>query len=235
MYTTILWDLDNTLLSFNKAEKYAFDRCMTMAGLTPGDALLQCYDRINTAYWQMLERGEITREVLLKQRFATFFQEIGMNNVDVPLIRDTYQQLLGSVYYYMEGALELCTRLHQTHRQYIVTNGVASTQKSRLSLSHLDELMDGCFISEELGYEKPALAFFEKCFAQIPDLKKEETIIVGDSLTSDMQGGIGAGIACCWYNPDKKPIPAHMDISYSIQRLDELLPIVSAPVISSRA
>lgn len=235
MYTTILWDLDNTLLSFNKAEKYAFDQCMTMAGLTPSDALLRCYDRINTAYWQMLERGEITREVLLKQRFATFFQEIGMNNVDVPLIRDTYQQLLGSVYYYMEGALELCTRLHQTHRQYIVTNGVASTQKSRLSLSHLDELMDGCFISEELGYEKPALAFFEKCFAQIPDLKKEETIIVGDSLTSDMQGGIGAGIACCWYNPDKKPIPAHMDISYSIQRLDELLPIVSTPVIISRA
>ena len=226
MYTTILWDLDNTLLDFNAAEKYAFDACMELAGLTPSEELLHQYDTINTSYWKMLERGEITRDVLLKQRFVTFFEEIGVTDVDVPLIRDTYQRLLGSVYYYMEGALELCTKLHKTHRQYIVTNGVASTQRNRLALSHLGELMEDYFISEELGCEKPSFTFFEKSFAQIPHFKKEEAIIIGDSLSSDMQGGINAGIACCWYNPEKKPVPEHMKIDYSIQHLNELFDIL---------
>ena len=226
MYTTILWDLDNTLLNFNAAEKYAFDTCMENAGLIPSAELLQRYDTINTSYWKMLERGEITREKLLKQRFVTFFEEIGVTNVDVPLIRDSYQKLLGSVYYYMDGALELCTKLHRTHRQYIVTNGVASTQRNRLALSHLGELMDGYFISEELGCEKPSADFFVKSFARIPDFKKEEAIIIGDSLSSDMQGGINAGITCCWYNPKEQPIPEHMKIDYSIRHLNELLPIV---------
>lgn len=226
MYTTILWDLDNTLLDFNAAEKYAFDICMERAGLIPTTELLQTYDAINTSYWRMLERGEITREVLLRERFAAFFDKIGITDIDVPYIRDSYQSLLGSVFYYVDGAFDICQTLHKTHRQYIVTNGVAATQRSRLSLSRLGELMDGCFISEELGYEKPSLDFFAKCFSQIPNLKKEETIIVGDSLTSDMQGGIQAGITCCWYNPDQKPIPADKNIAYSIQHLNELLPIV---------
>lgn len=226
MYTIILWDLDNTLLDFNAAEKYAFDTCMKEIGLTPTDELLQKYDTINSSYWKMLERGEITREKLLNQRFITFFEEIGVTDVDVPYIRDTYQKLLGSVYYYMEDSLALCKKLSRTHRQYIVTNGVASTQRNRLALSRLGELMNGYFISEEIGCEKPSSEFFKKSFAQIPDFQKEKAIIIGDSLSSDIQGGIGAGIACCWYNPKGLPAPEHMKIDYTIRHLDELLPIV---------
>jgi len=225
MYTTILWDLDNTLLNFTASEKYAFDSCMKNAGLTPTDALLAIYSEINLSYWKRLERGEITKDALLAQRFVSFFEVAGITGVDVTRFKDTYQHLLGSVYYYLDDSLALCRKLHKTHRQYIVSNGVAATQRSKLHLSRLEETMDGIFISEELGYEKPALAFFERSFAQIPAFKKEEAVMIGDSLTSDILGCNRAGIACCWYNPGKAPAPDGLRIDYIINNLWELLSI----------
>ncbi len=228
MYTVILWDLDDTLLDFKASEKYAFDTCMINAGITPTDELLAAYSRINLSFWKRLERGEITKDALLAGRFASYFESVGITGVDVPQFQRSYQQLLGSVCYYLDNSYELCKRLHQTHRQYIVTNGVAATQHSKLAKSRLSEVTDGAFISEESGYDKPSPLFFEKSFAQIPDLVKENTIIVGDSLTSDMQGGVNAGIACCWYNPSKAAVPDDIHIDYTISNLWEILPIVGA-------
>lgn len=226
MYTTILWDIDNTLLDFNASEKYAFDTCLENAGLTPSDELLAAYSRINLSFWKMLERGEITRDELLAQRFVRFFDSMGITGVDTDLFKDTYQTLLGSTYYYLDDSLALCQRLHQTHRQYIVTNGVASTQRNKLALSGLDQYFDGCFISEELGCEKPSPAFFEKSFSRIANFRKEDAVIIGDSLTSDMRGGNNAGIACCWYNPHGLPAPADVRLDYIIKNLWEILPII---------
>ena len=226
MYNTILWDLDKTLLDFTATENNAFNASMRSAGLTPTDALLALYSEINLAFWKRLERGELTREALLSQRFISFFEAAGITGVDAAQFRDTYQNNLAGVCFYLEDALALCTRLHQTHRQYIVTNGVASTQRSRLRLGHLMEVMDGVFISEELGYEKPAPEFFDICFRKIPGFQKEEAVIVGDSLTSDMLGGNQAGIACCWYNPRNLPAPDTTRIDHTIRTLQELLPIV---------
>ncbi|MBO5093931.1 MAG: YjjG family noncanonical pyrimidine nucleotidase [Lachnospiraceae bacterium] len=222
MYTTILWDLDNTLLDFTASERYAFNTCMQNAGVTPTDDLLAAYSQINLSFWKMLERGEITKEALLGQRFVSFFEAVGITGVDTDKFKNTYQKLLGSVYYYLDDSFELCQRLHQTHKQYIVTNGVAATQRSKLRLSRLATVMDGCFISEELGYEKPSPQFFEKSFAQIPGFKKEEAILVGDSLTSDMLGANNAGIDCCWYNPAALPAPASIRVNYTVRRLSEL-------------
>lgn len=227
MYTTILWDLDNTLLDFTASEKYAFDICMLNAGITPTDDLLHAYSKVNLSYWKMLERGEITKEALLGQRFVSFFEAVGIEGVDTDKFKNTYQKLLGSVYYYLDESFRLCEKLHESHRQYIVTNGVAATQRSKLRLSRLATVTDGCFISEEIGYEKPSPQFFEKSFAQIPQFQKEEAILVGDSLTSDMLGANNAGIACCWYNPDRLPMPSSIRIDYTISNLWELLPIVS--------
>jgi len=227
MYTIILWDLDNTLLDFNATEKYAFDTCLVNAGITPTDALLSSYSAVNLSFWKRLERGEITREELLQQRFVSFFEAEGITGVDIPQFRDTYQRLLGSVCYYLDDCLALCQRLHKTHRQYIVTNGVAHTQRNRLKLSHLDDCLDGVFISEELHADKPSPEFFEKSFSAIPGFRKENAIIVGDSLTSDIQGGRNAGIACCWYNPGSLPVPG-IRPDYIIGNLWELLPIVGA-------
>ncbi len=231
MYTAILWDLDNTLLDFNASETYAFHTSMKYAGLTSSDALLALYSKINLSFWKMLERGEITKDVLLNQRFASFFEAADITGVDVPLFRDNYQRLLAGIACEIEDSLTLCRLLHETHRQYIVTNGVASTQRSRLHLSRLEEVMDGLFISEELGCEKPSAAFFARSFEQIPDFKKEETVIVGDSLTSDMAGGNQAGIACCWYNPRQYPAPEGIRIHHTIHTLWELPALVGRPDI----
>ncbi len=229
MYTTLLWDLDNTLLDFSASEKYALDTCLKHIGIQPTAALLSIYSKTNISYWKMLERGEITKEKLLTQRFVSFFETIRIKDVDIPAFRDEYQRLLGSVFFYLDDSLTLCRKLHKTHRQYIVTNGVASTQRSRLSLSRLAEEMDGFFISEELGYEKPSAEFFQRSFAQIPDFRREETLIIGDSLTSDMAGGKNAGIACCWYNPSGQPMPENASFAHTIAHLWDILPILGLP------
>ncbi len=226
MYTTILWDLDNTLLDFNASEKYAFDTCMIQAGLTPDDTLLSLYSQLTRSYWNRLERCEITKEELLAQRFVHFFKTAGISGVDVTVFKDSYQRLLGSVFYCLDDSLALCRKLHATHRQYIVTNGVASTQRNKLRGSGLAALMDGCFISEELGFEKPSPEFFRLCMEQIPAFQKKEAVIVGDSLTSDMLGGNRAGIACCWYNPGGVPAPDDLRIDHIIRNLWDLLPIL---------
>lgn len=228
MYTTILWDLDNTLLDFTASERYAFHTCMRDAGIETTEELLAAYSRINLSFWKMLERGEITKDALLEQRFIRFFESVGIRGVDTVRFRNLYQRLLGSVYYYLDDSYELCERLHQTHRQYIVTNGVAATQRSKLRLSRLSLVTDGCFISEEIGYDKPSPQFFERSFAQIPDFHPEEAILVGDSTTSDMLGANHVGIACCWYNPAHLPQPADIRIDYTISHLSKLTAIVSA-------
>ena len=108
-----------------------------------------------------------------------------------------------------------------------VTNGVSSTQRKKLRLSGLDQLFDDIFVSEEMGVPKPQLSYFEKCFEQIEDFQKEKTLIVGDSLSSDMQGGNNAGIACCWYNPYKSENDTGLKIDYEIQNLWEVEEIIA--------
>ena len=226
MYTIILWDLDNTLLNFTASEKYAFDTCMENAGITPTDELLAAYSKVNLSFWKRLERGEITKDALLTQRFPSFFEAVGISGVDTVLFQRTYQQLLGSVVYPLDNSLELCQKLHKSFRQYIVTNGVAVTQRSKLKISHLAECIDGYFISEEIGAEKPSTAFFDAVFSKIPDFKKENALLVGDSLTSDMLGANLAQIDACWYNPAGEAKNPDISIRYEIKNLWELEDII---------
>ena len=111
-------------------------------------------------------------------------------------------------------------------RQYVVSNGTVTAQTKKLRLSGLGVLMDGIFLSDELGVEKPNKAFFDKVLEAVSPENLSEVMIVGDSLTSDMQGGINAGIRTCWYNPDRKPLPAEYTVDLVISDLHELIPLL---------
>lgn len=227
MFHTILWDVDQTLLDFEKSQDYALRLCFQNLHLEISDEIVRLYSSINDSYWKRLERGEVTKKELLTGRFDALFEQLHIKTVTSADIAPMYQKALGSVYYYRDDSLTLCRRLKGRVRQYVVTNGVSSTQRNKLRLSGFDQVMDGIFISEEMNYEKPDVRFFEGCFKQIPDFRKEDTLIVGDSLTSDMQGGNQAGIACCWYNPDGKRETRGLKIDYEIQNLWEVEEILS--------
>lgn len=202
MITTILFDLDNTLFDFNKAERIALSKTLTKVGIKPTEAIIARYSELNLAQWKRLELGELTREQVKTGRYELLFEELGVN---YPAQNATaiYESFLAIGHFFMEGAQELLEKLSAdaSYRLYLVTNGTKKVQEGRLASSGIAHYFTGIFISEEIGYDKPRIEYFEKCFAQIPDFQKEKTVIVGDSLTSDIKGGINAGIGTVWFNP----------------------------------
>ena len=219
----ILWDVDGTLLDFLAAEKAAIQKLFGEFDLGPcPDATVARYSAISTGYWKKLERGEVTKEQVLICRFRDFFAELGIDPALAEPFNARYQVSLGDTVAYRDDSLEIVKALHGRVKQYVVSNGTVIAQSKKLRVSHLGEWMDGIFLSEELGAEKPSPAFFERVFAALPDIRKEDMLIVGDSLTSDMKGGIAAGISTCWYNPQSLPRPADMAIDFEITDLREI-------------
>ncbi|MBR3503201.1 MAG: YjjG family noncanonical pyrimidine nucleotidase [Clostridia bacterium] len=199
--TAVLWDVDGTLLDFQAAEKTAIRACFAAFGLGEcDDAMLRRYIEINLGYWKRIERGEIGKGRALVARFEDLFGEYGLPAGAAPAFNDEYQIRLGDTVAFEPGALEAVTALHGAVKQYAVSNGTRVAQRRKLKNSGLDELLDGVFISEEIGAEKPDGAFFDHVFSHI-DAPRAETVIIGDSLTSDMLGGERAGIRRWWYNP----------------------------------
>lgn len=225
-YDVILWDMDGTLLDFKFAQKEALTQVFRTIHKPLTDDIVDLYSRINDSYWKKLELGEVTQPELLDGRFHTFFEELGMEEVDVKAVRRKYEEVLGNVYEYVQDSLSLCTTLKSKCRQYIVTNGIAHTQRRKIKLSGFKDCMNGCFISEEVGTEKPNEGFFDYVFEQIPGLDKERTIIIGDSLTSDIKGGVLAGIKTCYFNPDRKPLTGDYTPDYEIDHLWDVLRIL---------
>ncbi len=226
-YTTVLWDLDQTLLNFDMSMDYAIRETFRKYNLPISDGIVARYDVINRSYWNRLELGEITKEEVTLGRFRTLFAELGISHITPEEMAQVYQKELGSVYFYMDGAKELVVRLKEEgFRQYVVTNGVNTTQESKMKLSGLDRIMDGVFVSELMGYPKPMKEYFDACFAGMPGTDRQECILVGDSLTSDMRGAENAGIVSCWFNPERKAKDIDVRTDYEIHSLEELVPIL---------
>lgn len=220
MFECLLIDLDDTILDFKKAEHIAVKKTLADFGVEPTDAVCQRYSIINQWHWEAMERKEMTRQQVLEGRFAVLFAELGVA-VDAAVCSRCYTENLSVGHYYMPGAREAVERLSKKYQLYITSNGTAWVQRSRLSSTDLQQFFQDIFISQEIGYNKPAREFFNGCFAKIPDFDPKRTMIIGDSLSSDILGGKNAGIATCWVNPGHKPVG---DISpdYQIESLSQL-------------
>ena len=201
-YTTIFWDVDGTLLDFLYSQRYSLTKCFRTVGHEVTQEQIERYSQINDSFWKRHERGEVTREELLTGRFVQLFDEYGFRDIDLQAFLKEYQESLGSVFSYIDDSLTICKALCGCVSQYAVTNGVSATQLNKLRLSGLAETMDGIFISEDIGVPKPDRAFFEYCLERVEEKDRSRILIVGDSLTSDIKGGVQAGIATCWYRPD---------------------------------
>lgn len=204
-YDIILWDVDGTLLNFLQSERFALTDSLNHFNLPVSEEIIQTYSAINSQCWKKLERGEVEKSWVLIHRFEELFEYMQVTDVNVKEFQKRYQYKLGSVFYFQDNAKELLKKLRGDFKQYIVTNGVEDTQRRKLALSGITELVDDVFISECIGFEKPNPEFFEGCAEKIAESQgefpdKSRMIIIGDSLTSDMKGGNRYGIDCCYYN-----------------------------------
>lgn len=226
MIRNVLFDLDDTLFDFHKAEKIALTKTLVHFGIDPTEETLALYSTINAAHWKRLELGEISREEVKVGRYRELFKTIG---VECDPVKATayYESMLAIGHYFMPGAPELLEELYRKYRLYIISNGTAKVQEGRIGSSGIAKYMDGIFISQLLGANKPDKQFFDICFAEIPDFSLSETVIIGDSLSSDIKGGINAGIITVWFNP--KGIENDNDIKpdYIIKELSEVPGLLS--------
>ena len=224
-YSVILFDIDDTLLDFPRSEREALCEAFEHIGIELDDEMIGVYHKINYELWRMLERGEITREVLMTRRFEDFAKFYGFD-IDSVRVADDYLDCLGKKVYFIDGACELLSALYGKVKMYIVTNGLERVQTSRYALSGFDKIFDGMFISQVVGANKPDSRFFEHVAEHIEGFDKKKTLIIGDSLTSDIAGGINFGIDTCWYSPNKKT--TELEPTYIVDRLDDVLEIALA-------
>ena len=225
MVEYILLDLDDTILDFKWAENQALTGTLAAFGIDPTEEVCRRYSQINLEYWRALERKEVTREQLKVERFRQLLQELG-READPAAMGELYLQRLGQGHRFLPGAWETLQILAEKYRLFLVTNGNPPVQYGRLASAGITHCFEKLFISMEIGHNKPSVEFFDHCFSHIPGFDKTKAIIVGDSLFSDILGGINAGIKTCWVNPTHRPVREEIIPDYQIDNLPQLLPIL---------
>ena len=228
MFKVLLWDLDNTILDFNLAQANSLKAAFERYGLgICSEEIIDCFARINTAHWQLLEEGRITKDEVYKFRFEALLNEIGKTGAVDPFeLNSAFENGICNTISFLDDSFNLLCSLKDEYALYCITNGATDIQKKRLQDSRLNELFIKAFISDEIGFDKPNKEFFDFALANIIPCKKEEILIIGDSLTSDMKGANNAGIKCCWYNPNSAPKPNNLRIDYEIKELAEIQKIL---------
>ena len=224
-YSFLLFDADNTLLDFDENERTSLTDTFRVFGIPFDEDTIRLYHGINLMYWKMLSEKKISKEELLIKRFATLFERIGVD-ADPVATENHYRTLLGKGCQVVPGALEVCRKLRNDYRLYVITNGVASTQHSRLEGSGVAALMDGIFISDEIGYDKPDVRFFEYVQKSIPGFEKDKALVIGDSLFSDIRGGVDFGLDTCYLNVYNEKNTSEIKPTYEIQDIVELLKLL---------
>ena len=225
MIKFIFLDLDDTILDFHKAEEEALKDTLLQFGVEPTGACMARYSEINKAQWKRLEKGEMTRDEVKLRRFEIFFEELGVD-CDAEAARIFYEKRLAIGHFFLPGAEEMLDALHGKYHLYIASNGTTSVQNGRIASAGIAPLFDEIFLSEALGAVKPQKEFFDACFATIPNFDPSQAIIFGDSLTSDILGGINAGIHTCWFNPHKSPASEQITPEFEVGELSAFVELV---------
>ena len=220
MIEFIFLDLDDTLLDFHASEAWAIRKALSsLHGCSVDEDVIRRYSEINEAQWKRLERGELTIPEVRLVRFEILFSELGWSYSPMEA-QETYEAFLCDGHDTVDGAIGLLERLYGKYALYIASNGTSYMQKKRISDAGMTKYFADVFISEEMGAPKPSQAFFDACFARIPRFDPAKAIILGDSLTSDIKGGLGAKIKTCLFNPQKKAGRADIVPDFEIASLD---------------
>ncbi|MCR5264240.1 MAG: YjjG family noncanonical pyrimidine nucleotidase [Clostridiales bacterium] len=238
-YRFFLLDADNTIFDFDAAERRAWFRAMRLCGIDAGEEMYASYHEINASLWKDLEKGLVSKDALVVERHRRTLERYRIE-ADASKINSTYMPLLSECAAVLPGALDFLKRLRAVADErkraygsggiYIITNGVEKTQKKRLSDSEVKNYVDGMFISEAVGYPKPDIRYFESAFAAISGFDKKAAVVVGDSLTSDIKGGNGAGVDTVWFDLYRTGLPDDPPAAplYTAADFDEIYGIITA-------
>jgi len=219
MISAIFFDIDGTLMDFKAAERSAFCKTLQSRGIDHPEERYPRYTVFNRSLWERMERGEITRQELIDTRYALFFELEGITESSEGF-EQLYRANLSDEHQMMDGAIDILEYCSAKYPLYIVTNGISATQYKRIDDSGIAKYFKKIYVSEEIGYSKPDKSYFDYCMTDAGLTDPAEILIIGDSLSSDMLGGINSGLKTCWMNPDGAE--TELKIDYEIRHLSEL-------------
>lgn len=220
-YSWLLFDADGTLYDFHAAEASAIAKTFHHLGVDPGPEVVATYREVNTLVWKQLERGELKPEALGERRFSLVFESLGLDFDPADASARHFVHLSeGSDL--LPGAEALLEQLRSHYRLAIITNGLSAVQRPRFAASSIGQLFDPVVISDEVGVAKPDPRIFDIVFEGMGGPAKDEVLLIGDSLSSDIRGGSNYGIDTCWFNPEQKQAPTDLAITHQLSALADL-------------
>lgn len=228
-YSTVLLDLDHTLLDSDASELAAFNLTLRAAGCQDPQPHFDTYRRINGGLWAAVERGEISPNDVKTRRFVELTSEVGLE-ADPILMATNFVAGLAEHGELYPGARQMLDALVGlgTVRLGLVTNGIGNVQRTRLKRLEIDQYFDAIAISGEVGTSKPGREIFDLIFADLSEPNRDEALMVGDSLTSDIAGGVAAKIDTAWYNPHGHTPDGAPTFTHEFRSLGALVAIVSS-------
>lgn len=225
-YDWILFDADGTLFDYDRTEAAALAATWDESGLAGAAGITAGYRRINAELWQAYEAGEVEQAELQVERFRRLAAELGDAAADPERLSRLYLRHLGRQTVLLDGARELLAALAADYRLALITNGIPDVQRPRIRRSGLEPLFPVVVISGEVGVAKPAPEIFALALERMGGPPRSTVLMVGDSLSSDILGGIGFGLDTCWYNPAGLPLDGAPAPTYEISRLSELATVL---------
>jgi 2-haloacid dehalogenase len=226
-YSTLLFDADGTLFDYKRAETWALTETFGQYGHRFEPSYSEIYRQVNDPLWDALEQGAITQDRLKVKRFELLFEKLGYDD-DPEAFSASYSRQLGQATFLIGGAHDLVASLSVEHRLLLLTNGLTDVQRPRFAGSTIGHFFEDWVISEEVGVAKPDPRIFDIAFERLGQPEKRDVLIIGDSLSSDIAGGIAYGIDTCWYNPAGRPADPALPVTHQITNLVQLPQIVSA-------
>lgn len=220
-YKYLLFDADNTLFDFNECERRAFGVTFAKLGIESSDSIYDLYHHINAEIWKEFEKGLIEREVLKYERYRRLFEKLGVENVNCKEVASAYELNLAEQALEFDGAAELLGLLSENYEIYIVTNGLAYVQEHRFEKSGFVPYIKKVYISERLGAQKPSALFFDRVIEDIGDSNRSKYLVIGDSLTSDIDGAINSSLDCCWLNHSRADSDGR-NITYTVYDFSDI-------------
>ena len=224
-YDTILFDADMTLWDFKASEKCALEDVTRSLGVELTEAMAEHYHQVNDALWHQFDLKQVTREELKYRRYADYLAYLGVEG-DPLEVNLRYERALGEYSIMLPGAEEMCRTLARHCTLYIITNGLHTAQTGRFDKSPIKPYIREMFISQDMGCQKPEREYFDKVLAAIGPVDQRRTVIVGDSLSSDILGGRNAGLDTIWYNPDHQPPDPQIPATYTVDSMEEIVHII---------
>lgn len=221
MITNVLIDVDNTLLDFNKCAEEAIKICFSKWNIAYSDKVFPVFLEVNDSLWQKIETGEMDKKTLYQLRWKTIFEKLGID-INGPVFEQEFRNVFSDSKEAVDGAYEILDYLSKKYAVSVASNASYRQQIKRLTNADMMKYLTNIFNSEQIGYPKPEKKFFDACFERLGNIPKEEVIIIGDSLSADIDGGAAYGIKTLWFNYAEISVPKNVKSDFIVNSLEEI-------------